>query len=143
MPRSPTTVPSFAPGSRRPRRTPASLASWTCHVPTRRPTLVALTALVLSVLTLGFDITILNIALPTIATDLAAGTDTLQRIVNAYVLVFAGLLPLGAIGDPLRAQAAHAGGPGSVRRCPPGGDLGRQRRPGDRRARRWAWAPLS
>ena len=83
--------------------------------------MVALTALVLSVLTIGFDITILNIALPTIATDLAAGTDTLQRIVNAYVLVFAGLLlPLGAIGDPLRAQAAHAGGPGSVRRCPPG-----------------------
>ena len=84
------------------------MLSWRCHVPTRRPTLVALTALVLSVLTIGFDITILNIALPTIATDLAAGTDTLQWIVNAYVLVFAGLLlPLGAIGDPLRPQAAH------------------------------------
>ena len=61
----------------------------------------ALVALVLSVLTIGFDITILNVALPTIATDLAAGTDILQWIVNAYVLVFAGLLllPLGAIGD--------------------------------------------
>ena len=54
----------------------------------------------LSVLTIGFDITILNVALPTIATQLAVGTSTLQWIVNAYVLVFAGLLlPLGAIGD--------------------------------------------
>ncbi|MEU8333394.1 MFS transporter [Micromonospora sp. NPDC048839] len=57
-------------------------------------------ALVLSVLTLGLDLTILNVALPTLAADLAVGTSGLQWIVNAYVLVFAGLmLPAGALAD--------------------------------------------
>jgi EmrB/QacA subfamily drug resistance transporter len=60
----------------------------------------ALGALVLCVLTLGLDVTILNVALPTVASDLAVGTGALQWIVNAYVLVFAGLmLPAGALGD--------------------------------------------
>nr|BFE64818.1 DHA2 family efflux MFS transporter permease subunit [Dactylosporangium thailandense] len=60
----------------------------------------ALIAIVLSVLTVGFDTTILNVALPTLATALDAGSDDLQWIVNAYVLVFAGLLlPMGAMGD--------------------------------------------
>ncbi|WP_432832260.1 MFS transporter [Dactylosporangium sp. CA-092794] len=60
----------------------------------------ALVAIVLSVLTVGFDTTILNVALPTLAADLNAGNDDLQWIVNAYVLVFAGLLlPMGALGD--------------------------------------------
>src|SRR3954451_2531348 len=60
----------------------------------------ALIAIVLSVLTVGFDTTILNVALPTLATALDAGNDDLQWIVNAYVLVFAGLLlPMGALGD--------------------------------------------
>ena len=38
----------------------------------------ALAALGLAVLTLGFDITIMNVALPTIATELAVGTDALR-----------------------------------------------------------------
>jgi EmrB/QacA subfamily drug resistance transporter len=60
----------------------------------------ALVAIVLCALTLGFDTTILNVALPTLATDLSAGTSELQWIVDAYVLVFAGLiLPMGALGD--------------------------------------------
>ncbi|MEU0350912.1 DHA2 family efflux MFS transporter permease subunit [Streptomyces sp. NPDC006237] len=60
----------------------------------------ALAALGVGVLTLGFDITIMNVALPTIATDLSAGTDALQWMVNAYVLVLAGLmLACGALGD--------------------------------------------
>src|SRR5438874_392502 len=60
----------------------------------------ALGALVLSILTIGFDATILNVALPTLATSLHAGTGALQWIVDAYVLVFAGLLlPVGALGD--------------------------------------------
>jgi EmrB/QacA subfamily drug resistance transporter len=60
----------------------------------------ALAALVLSLLTIGLDATILNVALPTIATDLSAGVDGLQWLVNSYVLVFAGLLlPAGALGD--------------------------------------------
>lgn len=60
----------------------------------------ALAALVPGVLTIGFDLTILNVALPTIARELEAGTDALQWIVNSYVLVFAGLLlPAGVLGD--------------------------------------------
>ncbi|MCZ4507402.1 MFS transporter [Streptomyces sp. ActVer] len=60
----------------------------------------ALAALGLGVLTLGFDITIMNVALPTIATELSVGTDALQWMVNAYVLVLAGLmLACGALGD--------------------------------------------
>jgi EmrB/QacA subfamily drug resistance transporter len=60
----------------------------------------ALGALVLSLLTIGFDATILNVALPNLATALDAGTDELQWIIDAYILVFAGLLlPAGALGD--------------------------------------------
>ncbi len=60
----------------------------------------ALIAIVLSILTVGFDSTILNVALPTLATSINASTDQLQWIVDAYVLVFAGLLlPMGVLGD--------------------------------------------
>lgn len=62
----------------------------------------ALGALTLAVLTIGFDITIMNVALPTMATELDAGVDQLQWIVNAYILLFAGvMLPVGAIADRL------------------------------------------
>jgi EmrB/QacA subfamily drug resistance transporter len=60
----------------------------------------ALGALVLSLLTIGFDATILNVAIPELATALQADTAQLQWIVDAYILVFAGLLlPAGALGD--------------------------------------------
>ena len=67
----------------------------------------ALAALGLAVLTLGFDITIMNVALPTIATELEVGTDGLQWMVNAYVLVIAGLLVLDERVDGL--VCPHAG----------------------------------
>ncbi|GAA0632858.1 DHA2 family efflux MFS transporter permease subunit [Streptomyces thermocarboxydovorans] len=60
----------------------------------------ALGALVASMLTLGFDLTILNVALPTMAAQLEASTDRLQWIVDAYIVVFAALmLPAGLLGD--------------------------------------------
>ncbi len=60
----------------------------------------ALAALVLSVLVIGFDATILNVALPTLGGAIHASNSQLQWIVDAYVLVFAGLLlPAGALGD--------------------------------------------
>ncbi len=60
----------------------------------------ALAAIVLAALTIGFDVTILNVALPTLAADIHASTSELQWIVDAYILVFAGLLlPAGAVGD--------------------------------------------
>ncbi|MER5374151.1 MFS transporter [Streptomyces sp. NPDC002553] len=60
----------------------------------------ALGALVASMLTLGFDITILNVALPTMAADLGASTGEQQWMADAYVVVFAALmLPAGLLGD--------------------------------------------
>jgi EmrB/QacA subfamily drug resistance transporter len=62
----------------------------------------ALGALAICLLTLGLDGTILNVALPTLATHINASTSSLQWIIDSYVLVFAGLLlPFGAIGDRL------------------------------------------
>ncbi|GGW85185.1 MFS transporter [Streptomyces malachitofuscus] len=60
----------------------------------------ALGALVASMLTLGFDLTILNVALPTMAAQLGADTGQLQWIVDSYIVVFAALmLPAGLLGD--------------------------------------------
>ncbi|MEU5886463.1 MFS transporter [Streptomyces sp. NPDC047461] len=60
----------------------------------------ALAALVTSMLTLGFDTTILNVALPTMAADLGASTGEQQWMADAYVIVFAALmLPAGLLGD--------------------------------------------
>ncbi|MFJ3303248.1 MFS transporter [Streptomyces sp. NPDC086549] len=60
----------------------------------------ALAALVASMLTLGFDMTILNVALPTMAGELGATTGQQQWMADAYVVVFAALmLPAGLLGD--------------------------------------------
>ncbi|CCK26513.1 integral membrane efflux protein [Streptomyces davaonensis JCM 4913] len=60
----------------------------------------ALGVLSLSLLIIGLDTTILNIALSTLATDLDADNRDLQWITDSYILVFAGLLlPAGAFGD--------------------------------------------
>lgn len=54
----------------------------------------------LSLLVIGLDNTILNVALPTLVRDLGASASQLQWMVDAYILVFAGLLlTMGAIGD--------------------------------------------
>jgi MFS family permease len=56
--------------------------------------------MMLAMIVVGLDTTVLNVALPTLATRLHAGTSQLQWIVDAYVLVLAGLmLPLGALAD--------------------------------------------
>ncbi|RVU19617.1 DHA2 family efflux MFS transporter permease subunit [Streptomyces antnestii] len=60
----------------------------------------ALGALVASMLVLGFDMTILNVALPTLAGDLGASTGQQQWMADAYIVVFAALmLPAGLLGD--------------------------------------------
>ncbi|MGV9713995.1 MFS transporter [Gordonia sp. NPDC003424] len=61
---------------------------------------VALTALCFAELLVMVDNTIVNVALPTMARDLNAGISGLQWIVDAYTLVFAGLLLTGGyLGD--------------------------------------------
>jgi MFS transporter, DHA2 family, multidrug resistance protein len=61
---------------------------------------LALIALALSVLVVGLDLTVLNLALPTLGTALHASTSDLQWFVDAYSLVLAAaLLPAGLLGD--------------------------------------------
>jgi EmrB/QacA subfamily drug resistance transporter len=60
----------------------------------------ALVPIAMSMIVVGLDTTVLNVALPTLAVDLGASTGDLQWVVDAYVLVLAALmLPIGALGD--------------------------------------------
>src|SRR2546430_3744805 len=60
----------------------------------------AVGALALALLAVGLDLTVLNLALPTLATDLHASTSELQWFVAAYTLVMAAtMLPGGLLGD--------------------------------------------
>jgi MFS transporter, DHA2 family, multidrug resistance protein len=60
----------------------------------------ALGATALSLLVVGLDMTVLNVALPDIATDLHASTSQLQWFADSYLLVLAAvLLPAGMLGD--------------------------------------------
>src|SRR6185312_6842291 len=70
-----------------------------------------LAVLCLSLVIIGLDNTILNVALPTLQRTFSASAAELQWIVDAYVLVFAGLLlTMGALGDRFgRARALQLG----------------------------------
>ncbi|MEV3861245.1 DHA2 family efflux MFS transporter permease subunit [Streptomyces sp. NPDC050095] len=73
----------------------------------------ALGALVASMLVLGFDMTILNVALPTISADLGATTGQQQWMADAYIVVFAALmLPAGLLGDRFGRRRMLIGGLG-------------------------------
>jgi MFS transporter, DHA2 family, multidrug resistance protein len=62
----------------------------------------ALVAIAASVLVVGLDLTVLNLALPTIAVNLHASTSDLQWISDSYSLVLAAaMLPAGMLGDRL------------------------------------------
>jgi EmrB/QacA subfamily drug resistance transporter len=80
----------------------------------------ALIVLAMSLLIVSVDNTILNVALPTIRTELDASTSQLQWIVDGYLLVFAVLLLIaGTLGDRFgRKRALTVGllifGAGSV-----------------------------
>src|SRR5258708_33161605 len=78
---------------------------------TERRRWLALGALALSVLVVGLDLTVLNLALPTLGTDLHASTSDLQWFVDAYSLVLAAaLLPAGLLGDRLGRKKMLIGG---------------------------------
>jgi MFS transporter, DHA2 family, multidrug resistance protein len=60
----------------------------------------ALAALTLGVLAVGLDVTVLSIALPTLAGALKASESDLQWFSSGYALVLAaGMLPAGVLGD--------------------------------------------
>jgi EmrB/QacA subfamily drug resistance transporter len=60
----------------------------------------ALAALTLGVLAVGLDVTVLSVALPTLAVALKASESDLQWFSSGYALVLAaGMLPAGVLGD--------------------------------------------
>src|SRR6266568_1120174 len=60
----------------------------------------ALAAITLGVLAVGLDVTVLSVALPTLASSLKASESDLQWFSSAYALVLAvGMLPAGVLGD--------------------------------------------
>ncbi len=66
-----------------------------------------LAVLVISVFLVVVDNTIVNVALPTLSRELGATTSQLQWIVDAYALVFAGLLlAFGSLGDRFGRKGA-------------------------------------
>jgi EmrB/QacA subfamily drug resistance transporter len=61
---------------------------------------LTLLVLCISLMVIGVDNTILNVALPSLVRQLHASTSQLQWIVDAYTIVFAGLLlTAGSLGD--------------------------------------------
>ena len=61
---------------------------------------LALTVLCLGVLMIVLDTTIVNVALPSIRSDLGFSEATLAWVVNAYILTYGGFLLLGGrLGD--------------------------------------------
>jgi EmrB/QacA subfamily drug resistance transporter len=67
-----------------------------------RSRVAILTALCLAAFIISLDVTIVNVALPTLVRELGASTTQLQWIVDAYSLVFAALvLAAGSLSDRL------------------------------------------
>jgi EmrB/QacA subfamily drug resistance transporter len=61
---------------------------------------VALYVLCAGMLMIVLDVTVVNVALPSIQTDLGFGSSSLAWVVNAYLIAFGGLLLLaGRLGD--------------------------------------------
>lgn len=72
---------------------------------------VTLAVLCVTLLIISLDNTVLNVALPTIVRDLGASSSQLQWIVDAYAVLFAGLLlSLGALGDRVGRKWVFMGG---------------------------------
>lgn len=94
----------------KPRHVPPGLAAASRPLPARSAWLAVL-VLSLSLLVIGLDNTILNVALPTLQRSLSATTSELQWTVDAYLLVFAGLLlASGNLGDRIgRRRTLQAG----------------------------------
>src|SRR5689334_19186899 len=64
-----------------------------------------------SLLIIGMDNTILNVALPTIQRNLGASASQLQWIVDAYTIVYASiLLTTGSLGDRFGRKGALSSG---------------------------------
>ena len=64
-----------------------------------------------SLVLIALDVTVLNVAIPTLQRELDASASALQWIISAYILIFAGLLlTMGALGDRYGRRAALQAG---------------------------------
>ena len=65
----------------------------------------------IALIIIGLDVTVLNVAIPTLQAELNASASGLQWIINAYILVFAGvLLTMGSLGDRFGRRLAFQTG---------------------------------
>jgi DHA2 family methylenomycin A resistance protein-like MFS transporter len=72
---------------------------------------LALLAICLGYLMVIVDVTIVNVALPSISRDLGGGIGGLQWVLDAYTIVFAGLLlSAGSLGDRIGAKRCFNAG---------------------------------
>src|SRR5947207_5960125 len=119
--------PSFTSGGRR-SLLPA-MNEHPQHIPAARNRRAVLAVMCLALMMVVAAVASLNVALPDLARSTGASQSQLQWIVDAYALVFAGLLlPAGALGRPLRPQGHHPDRPGRLRHRLARGDL--RQRPG-------------
>ena len=99
-----------------------------------------LRVLALSLVIIGLDNTILNVALPSLQEHFDASGSTLQWMVDSYSLVFAGLLlTLGMLGDRFGRKRALQTGLAMFGALEPRRPLRRDLHAADRRPRR-SWA---
>jgi MFS family permease len=62
----------------------------------------------IALIIIGLDVTVLNVAIPTLQAELNASASGLQWIINTYILVFAGvLLTIGSLGDRFRRRSGN------------------------------------
>jgi EmrB/QacA subfamily drug resistance transporter len=94
-----STAETSAPDTGEPGASDRAEPGMTAAGPRRSPW-ASLTVLCVAVLMVNLDNTILNVALPTLVEKLQATTDQLQWIVDAYSMVFGGLLLVaGSVAD--------------------------------------------
>jgi EmrB/QacA subfamily drug resistance transporter len=79
--------------------------------PNDRSRWIALYVLCVGVLMIVLDVTVVNVALPSIQSDLGFSTSSLAWVVNAYLISFGGLLLLaGRLGDLLGRRSVFLAG---------------------------------
>src|SRR5215469_16842829 len=74
---------------------------------------LVLLALCSAALIINLDVTIVNVALPSLVRQLGASTTSLQWVIDAYTLLFAGLiLAAGSVSDRLGRKGVLLAGLG-------------------------------